>query len=143
MTGADSIITQQGGLIVIFDGAQVLPRPFLDISSLVLNSGERGLLSVVFHPNFTGFSSSTISTSMATRWSRAIASQQSKRQANARSEKVILRVVQPFVNHNGGQLQFGPDGFLYIGMGDGGGAGDPGNRAKIWAFSWGKCCVST
>ena len=126
-------ITQQGGLIVIFDGAQVLPRPFLNISSLVLNSGERGLLSVAFHPNFATngfFFVNYVNRDGNTVVARYRVSANNPNVANARSEKVILRVAQPFVNHNGGQLQFGPDGFLYIGMGDGGGAGDPGNRAQ-------------
>src|SRR5215210_6735616 len=58
--------------------------------------------------------------------------------ANPGSAKVLLRIAQPFANHNGGQLQFGPDGYLYIGMGDGGSGGDPGNRAQNTAELLGK-----
>jgi glucose/arabinose dehydrogenase len=126
-------ITQQNGLIVIHDGAAVLPQPFLDIRSLVLSGGERGLLSMAFHPeyetngfffvNYTDLAGATVV-------ARYSVSDSDPNVANPGSAKQILRIVQPFANHNGGQLQFGPDGYLYIGTGDGGSGGDPGNRAQ-------------
>jgi glucose/arabinose dehydrogenase len=126
-------ITLQDGLVVIHDGTRVLPEPFLDIRSLVLSGGERGLLSVAFHPrypqnglfyvNYTNVQGHTVI-------ARYSVSPQDPNRANPSSGVTILTINQPFANHNGGQLQFGPDGYLYIGMGDGGSGGDPGNRAQ-------------
>jgi glucose/arabinose dehydrogenase len=126
-------ITLQAGQIVIFDGTRILPQPFLDIRSLVTSGNERGLLSVAFHPhyaenglfyvNYTNLSGDTVV-------ARYAVSPSDPNRANPSSAVPILGVTQPFQNHNGGQLQFGPDGYLYIGMGDGGSGGDPGNRAQ-------------
>ena len=125
-------ITLQAGRIVIFNGVRILPQPFLDISSLVSCCAERGLLSVAFHPNYTAnglffVNYTDIQGNTVVARYRVSANPNVARRA---SEQVILRVQQPFANHNGGQLQFGPDGLLYIGLGDGGSAGDPGNRAQ-------------
>jgi len=126
-------ITLQEGQIVIYDGTRILPEPFLDITDLVLAGGERGLLSVAFDPhyaqngrffvNYTNNSGDTII-------ERYNVSASDPNRADRNSRAQILFVDQPFANHNGGQLQFGPDGYLYIGMGDGGSGGDPGNRAQ-------------
>ena len=126
-------ITLQGGRIVIHDGTRVLDTPFLDIRALVSSGGERGLLSVAFHPryaengfffvNYTDRNGDTIV-------ARYRVSASDPNQADPASAKQILFVDQPYANHNGGQLQFGPDGYLYAGMGDGGSAGDPENRAQ-------------
>jgi len=125
-------ITQQAGRIVIHDGAQLLSQPFLDITSLVLSGNERGLLSVAFHPrytengrffvNYTDRSGNTV----VARYNVS----SNPNVADPSSGVPILQIQQPFANHNGGQLQFGPDGYLYIGMGDGGSGGDPDNRAQ-------------
>jgi glucose/arabinose dehydrogenase len=126
-------ITLQDGMVVIYDGTRVLPEPFLDIRSLVLSGGERGLLSIAFHPryaenglfyvNYTNRQGNTVV-------ARYSVQPQNPNRANPNSALTILTIAQPFANHNGGQLQFGPDGYLYIGMGDGGSGGDPGNRAQ-------------
>lgn len=126
-------ITLQDGQVVIFDGTRILPRPFLDIRERVASGGERGLLSVAFHPdfprnrqffvNYTNLEGNTVV-------SRFRAARRSPNVALARGERVVLTVAQPYANHNGGQLQFGPDGMLYVGMGDGGSGGDPENRAQ-------------
>jgi len=136
-------ITQQRGTIVIYDGTGILPTPFLDIHDLVLCCGERGLLSVAFHPNYAenGFfyvNYTEISGPGTTVIARYSVSATDPNRANPGSAKVLLRVSQPFANHNGGQLLFGPDGYLYIGMGDGGSQGDPGNRAQNLADRLGK-----
>jgi glucose/arabinose dehydrogenase len=133
-------ITLQDGRIVIHDGAQVLATPFLDIRSKVSCCGERGLLSAAFHPsyaanglfyvNYTNQAGHTVIARYQVSADPNV--------ANPRSERVLLRVRQPFANHNGGQLQFGPDGFLYIGLGDGGSGGDPGNRAQSRRLLLGK-----
>jgi glucose/arabinose dehydrogenase len=125
-------ITLQGGKIVIFDGSQVLASPFLDIHTLVSCCGERGLLSVAFHPSYTGngyFFVNYTDTNGDTVIARYRVSPDPN-VADPTSALVLLTIAQPFANHNGGQLQFGPDGYLYVGMGDGGSGGDPGDRAQ-------------
>lgn len=132
--GDDRIfITLQGGLVMVYDGTTVLPEPFLDVRGLISSGGERGLLSIAFHPryaqnglfyvNYTNLGGNTVV-------ARYSVSPENPNRANLTSAVPILTVQQPFANHNGGQLQFGPDGYLYIGMGDGGSGGDPGNRAQ-------------
>jgi len=126
-------ITLQDGRVVIFDGTQLLPRPFLDIRDRVASGGERGLLSIAFHPEFASnrlFFANYTNLEGNTVVSRFRASRRAPNVALPRGERVVLSVVQPYANHNGGQLQFGPDGMLYIGMGDGGSGGDPENRAQ-------------
>ncbi len=129
-------VTLQGGEIVIFDGSQVLPTPFLDISQLISCCGEQGLLSVAFHPNYETngfFFVNYTNTSGDTVVERYTVSVGNPNAADPNSGVTILTVDQLDTesNHNGGQLQFSPqDGFLYIGMGDGGGSGDSGNLAQ-------------
>ena len=126
-------ITLQRGQIVIYDGSGVLPTPFLDIRSIVRCCDERGLLSVAFHPRYsengqffvyyTDLDGDVVI-------SRYRVSSDPNR-ADASSGSIILEIPhRRFGNHNGGQLAFGPDGFLYAGTGDGGGAGDPDNNAQ-------------
>jgi glucose/arabinose dehydrogenase len=120
-------VVEQSGRIRIVQNGQVLPTPFLDITSRVLSGGERGLLSVAFHPQyqtngffyvyFTGLSGEL----RIERFSVSV----NANQANGASSKVILTVPHPRSNHNGGLAMFGPDGMLYLGLGDGGGGGDP------------------
>ncbi|MEO8216782.1 MAG: PQQ-dependent sugar dehydrogenase [Acidobacteriota bacterium] len=126
-------ITLQDGRIVILDGTAVRTEPFLDIRSLVGCCGERGLLSAAFHPSYStnglfyvDYTDQNGDTVIA-RYQR---SSTDPMRVDPTSAAILLRVAQPFPNHNGGQLQFGPDGYLYIGMGDGGSGGDPGNRAQ-------------
>lgn len=126
-------ITLQTGRIVIFDGANMVPKIFLDVSDRISAGDERGLLSIAFHPRYreNGFVFADYTDrSGNTVVSRFTVSRDDPNSVPATSEKIILHVAQPFANHNGGQLQFGPDGFLYIGMGDGGATGDPGDRAQ-------------
>lgn len=106
---------------------------FLDITGIVQSGGEQGLLGLAFHPNYssngyfyvnyTGNNSDTY----ISRFSVSIANPDS---ADPASELNLLSIPQPFGNHNGGCIKFGPDGFLYIGMGDGGSWGDPGDRSQ-------------
>jgi glucose/arabinose dehydrogenase len=126
-------ITQQTGRIVIYDGTRILPQPFLDITSLISCCEERGLLSVAFHPHyrdnglfFINYTNGAGNTVIA----RYKVSATDPNRADPASARILLTIEQPFSNHNGGELQFGPDGYLYIGMGDGGSGGDPGNRAQ-------------
>jgi glucose/arabinose dehydrogenase len=120
-------IVQQGGSIRILQDGALLPTPFLTISP-ISTGGERGLLSMAFHPgyeengyfyvNYTNTSGSTV----IARYKRSDANPDV---ADPASGVTLMTISQPYSNHNGGQLQFGPDGYLYIGMGDGGSGGDP------------------
>lgn len=126
-------VTEQRGRIVIISNNMAVPTPFLDIQSLVGCCGERGLLSVAFHPQFVSngfFFVYYTDLSGGTVVARYTRSSSDPNRADPGSAVVILRVEQPFSNHNGGPLKFGPDGYLYIGLGDGGSGGDPGNRAQ-------------
>ena len=127
-------IVLQAGQIMVYDGTTVLPTPFLDIRTLVLAGGERGLLGLAFHPRYAenGFFyvNYTDRPGGDTVIARYRVSAADPNRADPASASVLLLIDQPFANHNGGQLQFGPDGYLYIGMGDGGSGGDPDNRAQ-------------
>ena len=125
-------MTLQGGKILIYNGRQLLSTPFLDISPLVSTGNERGLLSIAFHPDYinNGFLflnyTNTDGVTVIARY--RVSSNPDA--VDPTSANVLLTIPQPFGNHNGGQLQFGPDGYLYIGMGDGGSSGDPSNFAQ-------------
>ncbi len=118
-------ITEQPGTIRIWDGTQLLPTPFLTVSPIV-SGGEQGLLSMAFDPQYAqnGFfyvySNPTSSTTAVARYQVS----SNPDVADPNSRVVLLTVPQPATNHNGGQLQFGADTFLYIGKGDGGGGCD-------------------
>lgn len=123
------LVVEQGGVITIVQNGSTLPDPFLDISSRVTREGnEQGLLGIALHPdfqnnrffylNYTGLNGDTVI-------ARYEATADNPNRADPNSEKVLFTVEQPYANHNGGVLAFGPDGYLYIGLGDGGSAGDP------------------
>lgn len=125
-------VVEQGGRIRIIENGQVLGTPFLDINAIIASGGERGLLSLAFHPNYGSngyFYVNYTDQSGDTRVERYTVSG-NPNAADAQSAKLILTVAQPFGNHNGGLVTFGPDGMLYIGMGDGGSAGDPGDAGQ-------------
>ncbi|OGW41395.1 MAG: glucose dehydrogenase [Nitrospirae bacterium GWD2_57_9] len=127
------VVEQQGTIRIIRNGT-VLPAPFLDISSRVLSGGERGLLSVVFPPGYgsarnyfyVNYTRNEGGDTVVARYGTTA----NQDQADGGSEQQLLVVAQPFPNHNGGQLAFGPDRFLYIGMGDGGSADDPNRNGQ-------------
>jgi glucose/arabinose dehydrogenase len=126
-------LTLQPGRIVIWTNGQFLPTPFLDIHERLSCCGEQGLLSVAFHPHYAQngyFFVNYTDTHGDTVVARYQVSASDPNVANPASEQILLHISQPFPNHNGGELQFGPDGYLYIGMGDGGSGGDPGCRAQ-------------
>jgi hypothetical protein len=126
-------LTVQTGRIVIFSGGQVQPAAFLDLSSIVSCCGERGLLGLAFHPQFAAnrvFFVDYTNAAGNTVIARYQGSAGNPNAADPASAVTLLTIVQPFANHNGGQLQFGPDGYLYIGMGDGGSANDPNCNAQ-------------
>jgi glucose/arabinose dehydrogenase len=124
-------VVQQGGIIkVVTDSMQVLPTPFLDITSEVNSSGnEQGLLSIAFDPDYATNGYFYVyyihgSGSGTSRISRFEVSDDPD-VADASTEVILYTWPQPFTNHNGGCLQFGPDGYLYCGFGDGGDGNDP------------------
>ena len=128
-------VVEQGGVIKIVDiNGTVNPTPFLDIQSIVNAGGERGLLGLAFHPEyqtngrfFVHYSNSSGDTQI----SEFSVSTSNPDIADPNSEVMLLTVSQPFSNHNGGTIAFGPqDGYLYIGLGDGGGGGDTNNNAQ-------------
>ncbi|HEX8151847.1 MAG TPA: PQQ-dependent sugar dehydrogenase [Thermoanaerobaculia bacterium] len=136
--GGDSrlFVTLQGGRIFVIDRDRnnaVIPTPFLDVRTLVSTGGERGLLSVAFHPRYREngfFYVNYTDTAGDTVVARYRVSPGDPNRADPASAQVLLRVDQPFANHNGGQMVFGPDGYLYIGLGDGGSGGDPNNAGQ-------------
>jgi glucose/arabinose dehydrogenase len=133
-------ITLQTGQVLIYDGQQVLPAPFLDIAALITAGGERGLLSTAFHPNYAanGFVYVNYTDLNGDTVVARYTVSADPNVADPTSAAILLNIPQPFANHNGGQLQFGPDGFLYIGMGDGGSGGDPQNNAQVLGSLLGK-----
>lgn len=126
-------IVEQGGRIKVLQPGSTAPEVFLNITSKVLSGGERGLLGLTFHPQFSTnhrfFVNYTRQPDGATVVAEYQASTLNPNVAET-NEKVLLTIAQPFSNHNGGMIEFGPDKFLYIAMGDGGSANDPGNRAQ-------------
>jgi glucose/arabinose dehydrogenase len=134
------VVEQPGRIRIVRSGA-VVPQPFLDVSARISSGGERGLLGLAFHPVFETnrrFYVDYTDQNGNTVISEFTASTSEPDVAVASSERVLLRIVQPYANHNGGALAFGPDGFLYIATGDGGSGGDPGNRAQSLATRLGK-----
>jgi len=128
-SGRRFVVEQEGRIRILASGA-VLPAAFLDIRDRVRCCGERGLLGLAFHPryptngrffvNYTRSGPDGLETVIA----EYAVSTADPNLALGDSERILLRIAQPFTNHNGGMLAFGPDGYLYIGTGDGGGAGD-------------------
>ncbi len=122
-------IVEQPGRLLVYQNGNLLSTPFLDMSSRVSFGGERGLLSIAFHPKYASNGRFFINYTRSENGLKTFISEfkVSKENPNVAdpTEKILLTIDQPFSNHNGGLNKFGPDGYLYIGMGDGGGAGDP------------------
>jgi glucose/arabinose dehydrogenase len=134
-------IVEQIGRIKIWQNGVLLATPFLDIRTLVSCCGEQGLLGLAFHPsyktngklyvNYTDVNGDTV----VAEYRR---SSTNANRVSTSTRRVILRIDQPYANHNGGMLVFGADGALFIGTGDGGSGGDPGNRAQSKSTLLGK-----
>ncbi len=128
-------VVEKTGRIRIIESGELLDTPFLDVSDRLVSGGEQGLLGLAFHPAFattgrffvdyTDLHGDTVVSEFAI-------SADDPDRADPASERILLQVDQPYANHNGGNLVFGPDGFLYVGMGDGGSGGDPmGNGQRL------------
>ncbi|HEX9735392.1 MAG TPA: PQQ-dependent sugar dehydrogenase [Thermoanaerobaculia bacterium] len=126
-------LSRKAGVVSIFDGQTVLAKPFLDLSDRVLVGGEQGFFSIAFHPDhalngyFFAYYTNLEGDVVISRFS---VSDGDPSAADPLSEKVLLEIEQPTASHNGGQLQFGPDGYLYLAPGDGGGGNDPRCQAQ-------------
>lgn len=125
-------IVQKGGLIkVLNSNGATNATPFLNVTSLISTGSERGLLGLAFHPNYASNGYFYINYTNTT-GNTVIARYSVSTDPNvaATTGTILLTIAQPYSNHNGGSIKFGPDGYLYIGMGDGGSGGDPENRAQ-------------
>jgi len=124
-------IVQQAGSIRIVNNGSLVATPFLDITAKVSSGGEMGLLGLAFHPQFMQnhlfyvHYDRTVAGQIQSVIAEYQVSAGDANLADPNSERILLTVNQPFSNHKGGQIVFGPDGFLYIGFGDGGSGGDP------------------
>lgn len=129
-------VVQQSGTIAVYDRGRKRAAPFLNVSRLISRGGERGLLGLAFHPQYRSNGRFFVNYTDRSGNTRVVEyRRRNANSANPRSARVLMRINQPASNHNGGHLAFGPDGFLYVGTGDGGGAGDPvragQNRASL------------
>jgi hypothetical protein len=129
-----TFIIEQPGRILMMQPGLASTAVFLDIRSRILSGGERGLLGLAFHPLFSSnrrfFVNYTRQPDGATVIAEYRVPSTAPNAGDPTSETVLLVIPQPFANHNGGMIEFGPDNFLYIAMGDGGSANDPQNRAQ-------------
>jgi glucose/arabinose dehydrogenase len=126
-------IVQKSGRIRIVKNGTLLSTPFLDISGSVSKGSEQGLLGLAFHPSYKTnrklyvYFTNSAGTTVVREYRASTGNADRVATSTART---LLKIKQPYANHNGGMLAFGRDGYLYIGTGDGGSAGDPGNRAQ-------------
>src|SRR5690554_4203432 len=131
-------VVEQAGRIKVFENRPdvSVTKTFLDITDSVSSGGEMGLLGLAFHPDyeingyFYVYYTSSINGPRRSKVSRFKVSDENPDSADRSSELILLTQTQPFSNHNGGQISFGPDGYLYIALGDGGSGGDPNNNGQ-------------
>jgi len=130
-------VVERGGLVRVIEDGALLPTPFLDVSADIVSSGEQGLLGLAFHPDYATNGYVYVDYTDAsgdTQVMRYVVTGDPN-VVDATPGEPILSVDQPYTNHNGGMLAFGPDGMLYVGLGDGGSGGDPDgngqNRATL------------
>jgi len=129
-------IVEQRGTIQVRKNGQIVKKLFLDIRERVTAGGELGLLGLAFHPNFLRNGRFFVNYTSRTGGLHTTISEfrvsDRPDEADSRIERILLNIPQPYSNHNGGGIAFGPDGMLYIGMGDGGSANDPhGNGQQL------------
>ncbi|MGG7033708.1 MAG: PQQ-dependent sugar dehydrogenase [Flavobacterium sp.] len=119
------VVEKEGIIKILNPDGTVDPIPFLSVKDQVSTGSEQGLLGLAFHPNFASNGLFYIN------YTNLNGDTVIKEYSNfSGDDRILLTIPQPYANHNGGSLKFGSDGYLYIGMGDGGSGGDPGNRAQ-------------
>ena len=124
-------VVEQPGRIRVVENGKVRATPFLDIRGLVSSGGEQGLLGLAFPPDYARSRVFYVNYSARANGATVVARYRVRSgRAVPASATTILRVSQPYSNHNGGHLVFGPDRYLWVGLGDGGSGGDPENRAQ-------------
>lgn len=131
--GSDRLfVVEQTGTVRIVKDGTLVATPFVDVSRLITSGGERGLLGLAFHPSYR--TNGTLYLSYTDRRGSSVIREyrvsSDPDRVDTGTGVTLLAVKQPYANHNGGHIAFGPDGLLYIGLGDGGSSGDPGNRAQ-------------
>ena len=131
-------VVEQAGVIRVVVKGRLRAAPFLDIRSLVRSGGEQGLLSVAFHPDYARTRRFYVDYTDLRGDTRVVEYRSDGTRARTATRRELLRVAQPYGNHNGGGIAFGPDGKLYVGMGDGGSGGDPEDRAQDLRSQLGK-----
>lgn len=137
-------VVSQKGLIYVFKNAPSVKsaKIFLDIRDKVKYGGELGLLGLAFHPDYKNngyfYVNYTTSDPLRSIIARYTVHSKNRNSANKKSEHILFQLNQPYSNHNGGQLAFGPDGYLYIAFGDGGSGGDPHNNGQSKSSFLGK-----
>lgn len=135
-------IVEQQGTIQIWKNGNLSNKPFLDIQDRVTSGGEKGLLGLAFHPKFPENRRLFVNYTSPVKGLHTVISEfklgNQPDEADKKSERVLLTISQPYSNHNGGNIVFGPDGYLYIGMGDGGSANDPQNNGQNLSTLLGK-----
>lgn len=138
-TGRLYVVEQAGRIRIVEGDGSVLPEPFLDLSGRITAGGERGLLGLAFHPEHTAngrffvFFTDQDGANVVAEYGR-----RDETSADPATERIILSIPDFASNHNGGMLAFGPDGMLFIGTGDGGGAGDPQRNGQATGALLGK-----
>lgn len=133
-------VVEQRGVVKLIQNGRVRSTPFLDIRDLVSCCGEQGLLSLAFHPDYATNRRLYVNYTNNAGDTRVVAyrSNSTRTRVVESTRRVLFSVEQPYSNHNGGQLAFGLDGYLYAAMGDGGSGGDPDNRAQSMRTRLGK-----
>ena len=145
---AVQFVAQQNGHVRVIRSGAVLPADFIDLSAAIVSGGEQGLLGLAFPPgaptsgrffvNFTNRSGDTVIARLRRTSDPVVADPASRFDLRWGGPGGPAFIAQPFANHNGGHLAFGPDGHLYVGLGDGGAGDDPGHRAQNPAELLGK-----
>jgi glucose/arabinose dehydrogenase len=131
-------VVEQGGVIRVVEQGRVRAQPFLDVRSLIVSGGEQGLLGLAFAPDYQRSGFFVVNYTNRAGHTRVVRYRAADGRVVPSSARTLLAVDQPYPNHNGGGVAFGPDGLLYVGLGDGGSGGDPENRSQSMQSRLGK-----